>query len=137
MKEPKDKRTKEYKVWKANFDKENSTGVGDLIEKATKATGIKKLVKFVAGEDCGCKERKEKANKLRVKHVWLRCFTEEHYNMWTKFKEKQKGNTITYDDQRNIIIPIYANLFAIALKPMNCCVKPYIDAIDKIYNTYQ
>ena len=37
-----------------------SKGLGDTIAKITEATGIDKLVKFVAGEDCGCDERKEK-----------------------------------------------------------------------------
>ena len=35
-------------------DTRPSMGVGDTIQKVTKATGIEKLVKFVAGEDCGC-----------------------------------------------------------------------------------
>lgn len=42
MKEPKDKRTKAWKEWKQNFDKKNSIGLGDVVEKVTKATGIKK-----------------------------------------------------------------------------------------------
>ena len=41
-----------------------SKGLGDSIEKFTKATGIKKLVKAVAGEDCGCDKRKEILNNL-------------------------------------------------------------------------
>ena len=44
--------------------KTESKGLGDTVAKITKATGINKLVKFVAGEDCGCDERKEKLNKL-------------------------------------------------------------------------
>ena len=38
--------------------------MGDTIEKITEATGIKAAVKAIAGEDCGCDERKEKLNKL-------------------------------------------------------------------------
>ena len=34
-------------------------GFGDTIHAITKATGIEKVVKAVAGEDCGCKERKD------------------------------------------------------------------------------
>ena len=41
-----------------------SKGLGYSIEKITKITGIEKIVKKVAGEDCGCKERKETLNKL-------------------------------------------------------------------------
>ena len=42
-------------------------GLGDTIERVTKATGIKKVVDTVAkatGKDCGCKGRKNKLNKM-------------------------------------------------------------------------
>ena len=58
-----DKRTKEYKEWKAKHT-QASEGLGDTVEKITKATGIKKAVKFIAGEDCGCDERKVKLNEM-------------------------------------------------------------------------
>jgi len=38
-------------------------GLGDSIEKFTKATGIKKIVESMPG-DCGCSSRKTKLNKL-------------------------------------------------------------------------
>ena len=44
-----------------------SKGLGDSIEKITKATGIKSFVSKVnkiLGKDCGCKERKKKLNKF-------------------------------------------------------------------------
>ena len=39
-------------------------GLGDTIEQITEATGIKKVVKAIAGEDCGCDERRDKLNKI-------------------------------------------------------------------------
>ena len=42
-------------------------GLGDLIEAATEATGIKKAVETVAkarGKDCGCQRRRDKLNKM-------------------------------------------------------------------------
>ena len=42
-------------------------GLGDTVERFTKATGIKKIVKkfnAATGKDCGCKGRKEKLNKM-------------------------------------------------------------------------
>ena len=45
---------------------EKSKGLGDTIEKITKATGIKKVVETVAkatGKDCGCKARKDALNR--------------------------------------------------------------------------
>jgi hypothetical protein len=40
--------------------KKRQIGLGDVVESVTKATGLDKL----AGDDCGCKERKEKLNQL-------------------------------------------------------------------------
>ena len=133
---PKDKRTKEYKDWKANFDNQNSKGIGDVVESIAKKTGIKKVVEtFVDGKDCGCDKRKEKLNKLPFRFNPVRCFTEDQYNEWTVFRNK-KNNTVTHTEQINIIIPIYAQLFARQLKPMSCCVEPYIKDIDKVYEDY-
>lgn len=41
-----------------------SKGLGDTIAKITEATGIDKVVEAVVGDDCGCKERRAKLNKL-------------------------------------------------------------------------
>jgi|TARA_R110001583_G_scaffold26913_2_gene96700 hypothetical protein len=45
-----------------------SKGVGDTIEKITKATGIKHLVgattKAVGIKDCGCNSRKDSLNRM-------------------------------------------------------------------------
>ena len=43
---------------------EKSKGLGDTIEKITTATGIKKFVHKVAGDDCGCNKRKQILNKV-------------------------------------------------------------------------
>ena len=47
--------------------KNKSKGLGDSIEKFTKATGIKKVVDTVSKtikKDCGCAKRKETLNRL-------------------------------------------------------------------------
>jgi len=45
-----------------------SRGLGDTIEKFTKKTGIKKVVKVVTKkvgiEDCGCEDRRDSLNRL-------------------------------------------------------------------------
>jgi len=77
-----DKRTKEYKDWIASRDailSEESTGLGDTVQKITKATGIEAAVKFLAGEDCGCSERKESLNKL-FPYKKPECLNEDEYN---------------------------------------------------------
>ena len=41
-----------------------SKGLGDTIEKITEVTKLKEIINQVAGDDCGCNERKEKLNKI-------------------------------------------------------------------------
>ena len=45
------------------MESNQSQGLGDSIEKFTKATGIKKLADKVPG-GCGCKSRKEALNRM-------------------------------------------------------------------------
>ena len=50
------------------MENNKSKGLGDTIEKFTKATGIKSLVnytnKVIGKKDCGCNKRKEYLNKI-------------------------------------------------------------------------
>ena len=46
-----------------NYNKMESKGLGDTIEKFTQATGIKKLSDKIPG-GCGCKSRKATLNRL-------------------------------------------------------------------------
>jgi len=39
-------------------------GLGDLVAKVTEVTGIKAVVKAVAGDDCGCAQRQQKMNEM-------------------------------------------------------------------------
>ena len=52
---------------KFNFMEKKSKGLGDSIEKITKATGIKSIVNKVnelrGVKNCGCNERKNRLNK--------------------------------------------------------------------------
>tara|TARA_R110000803_G_scaffold68183_2_gene129932 strand:- start:6036 stop:6191 length:156 start_codon:yes stop_codon:yes gene_type:complete len=44
-----------------------SKGLGDTIEKVTKATGIKKVVETVSkatGKPCGCSQRRDNLNRM-------------------------------------------------------------------------
>lgn len=147
MKEPKDKRTKEYKQWKANLEKDIQNksayideGLGDKIEKITTKTGIKKVVKKVFGDDCGCNERKEKLNKRRFRFPIVRCFDEKQFNTWKKFRKTHLKGTewlnITRQDQIEVMIPLYSHLFARKLKVLNCCLDQYLNEIDKVYNNW-
>lgn len=129
-----DKRTKEYKEYKERQEKQ-SKGLGDTIAKVTKATGIDKAVKFVAGEDCGCDERKEKLNQL-FSYERPECLTEEEFNYLTKFTSNVP-TTINVDTQKKLL-SIHNRVFASQLKLTSCssCVKNLISKLTKLLNNY-
>lgn len=109
MREPKDKRTKAYKKWKANEEK-SKLNLGDKIAAVTEATGIKAAVKFVFGEDCGCSERQETLNKevnklFGSKHV--EPLTEEEYIYILEVMDKRG---VSHNDQI-AMIRIYERVF--------------------------
>ena len=120
--------------------KKQAQGLGDTIENITEVTGIKKVVKAIAGDDCGCNERKEKLNKLfsyRLKVV--NCPSEEQIKWYKDFQEK-RTLSIT-NEQRKQICLYYSEIFN---KPyfepcLNCSPKPYIkmiDELDKVFKEY-
>ena len=138
MKEPKDKRTKAYKEWKKNFDAEQenkSKGLGDDIEKITEATGIKKLVKFIAGEDCGCDARKEKLNKI-FRHNKLECLTEDEYDYLTEFFAKNKN--VLNNEEIKKLYEISNRIFNKNNKPSSCssCIRTTVLRLKKLVDAY-
>ena len=136
-----DKRSKdyrEYKEWKSSKEFEtiqanvrlenekNVVGLGDVVEKITEATGIKKLVKAIVGDDCGCDEKREKFNKAvnwRTKRV--NCISEDDYKWTVDVSLKKKTRWKREDIVR--LVSIYNSVFRTKIKPTSCssCVKSY------------
>lgn len=138
MKEPKDKRTKAYKEWKKNFDAEQETkskGLGDDIEKITKATGIKKAVEWAFGQDCGCDGRKEKLNRI-FRHNKLECLNEGEYDYLTSFFAKNK--TVVSHKDAVELYKIYNRIFNKNNKPSSCssCIRTVVMKLQKIVDAY-
>ena len=128
-----DKRTKEYKQWKKNHEA-GISGLGDVVEKITTATGIKKAVKFLAGEDCGCDERKEKLNKLFPRQK-PECFTASEYEL-VKDAIESKKNTFTPDELK-VYVDIYNRIFNTKVECVPCSFKSTVwDSLKKVYNQY-
>jgi ABC-type thiamine transport system ATPase subunit len=112
-----------------------SKGLGDTIAKITEATGIDKLVKFVAGEDCGCEERKEKLNKL-FPYAKPLCLTEDEFNTLDTYF-KQNTNTLTSDEQTSLIA-INNRVLNQKLTFSTCssCLRDLVSKLRVIYNEY-
>lgn len=110
-------------------------GLGDTIEQITEATGIKKLVHFIAGEDCGCDERKEFLNKL-FPYKKPKCLIEDDYNYLSELFAKNL-NQLSVNQQYKLI-DIYKNVFDIKLEHSNCssCWRDIVNELKKVYDSY-
>ena len=133
-----DKRTKSYKQWKAKFEQkqdEAPNGLGDTVEAITTKTGIKKVVKMVVGDDCGCDERKEKLNKV-FKYTKPVCATEEEYAYLSEWFSNPK-NTIRPSEQKELL-KIYNRVLRHNKKPTSCasCFRAVIKELKKYYENY-
>lgn len=115
--------------------KNESKGLGDTVAKITKATGIDKVVKFIAGEDCGCDERKEKLNKL-FPYTKPLCLTEDEFNTLDVYF-KQNTETLTSDEQISLIA-INNRVLSQRLTFSSCssCLRDLVGKLRIIYNEY-
>jgi len=112
-----------------------SEGLGDTVAKITEATGIDKLVKFIAGEDCGCDERKKKLNEL-FPYRTPQCLTEDEY---TYLNESQVLNKQTLKpSEQDAILKVYNRIFGISREPTSCatCWLEIIQKMKKVFNEY-
>ena len=135
-----DKRTKAYKEWKAKFDQEQESkpkGLGDTVAKITEATGIKKAVEFIAGDDCGCDERQEKLNSM-FGYRKTECLTEDEYNFLTDFYARHKGSYLGNLDKRELVTIHNRVLHTNYNKGTSCtkCVKKVFTNLKKLIENY-
>ena len=136
-----DKRSKAYRAYKAEFNKQNeskSKGLGDTIAKITKATGIDKVVEFVAGDDCGCEERKNKWNKIPMfRRQVPNCIKEDDYNYLVQLFGRLKGSIDPCDYAK--VVPIYNYIFNANNKMTSCnaCAAKVVNKLKKYLETYR
>ena len=133
MEQPKDKRTKAYKDWKANQEKA-SEGLGDTIAKVTEATGIKKAVKFIAGEDCGCDERQERLNRV-FKYNKPECLNEEEYEYIADWIEN--GSNKLNSKQLKEMNVIYNRVFKKKFRCQKCSAPRMMKELVTYFNDYK
>ena len=145
-----DKRSKdyrEYKEWKASKRSEDynklkqnvetqSKGVGDTVAKITKATGVDKLVKFIAGEDCGCDERQVQLNKL-FSYKKINCISEDDYTYLNDFINSNPRK-VTHN-QRVRLIKIHNNVFNTNQRETSCepCMIGIVKKLKKYLEVYK
>jgi hypothetical protein len=132
-----DKRTKQYKAykqWKENREAAPK-GMGDTLEKVFEATGVADVVKFIAGEDCGCDERKAKLNKILPFHN-PECFTEEEYNWISEFFER--GSSVIDRTKQKKLVDIYNRVFRKKQRLTTCssCIRQVYNDLKRYFDSY-
>ena len=116
--------------------KKQSKGLGDDIEKITEATGIKKVVKFLFGEDCGCDERKEKLNKMFPHSKKPECLKQREYKFLDRIY-KANSRVLSREDNQELY-RVYNRVFNTKKVSTTCgsCVKSVMNELKKIYEEY-
>lgn len=109
-------------------------GLGDTVENVLEATGIAAVVKFIAGDDCGCEERKEKLNQ---RFPYFNCLTEEEYNYLTEI-DINKKYSLTPTEQKEILT-MYQRVFNKRKSPTTCpsCWIGIMNDLKEVYNSYE
>jgi hypothetical protein len=109
-------------------------GLGDTVENVLEATGIAAVVKFIAGDDCGCDERKEKLNQ---RFPYFNCLTEEEYNYLTEMDINKKFS-LTPTEQA-AILSMYQRVFNKRKSPTTCpsCWIEIMNDLKEVYNSYE
>jgi hypothetical protein len=114
--------------------KRKTKGLGDTVENVLEATGIAAVVKFIAGDDCGCNERKEKLNQ---RFPYFNCLTEQEYNYLTELDINNKYS-LTPTEQKQIL-DIYQRVFNKRKSPTTCssCWVQIMNDLKAVYATYE
>ena len=115
--------------------KRTSRGFGDTVAKFTEATGIDKVVHFIAGEDCGCDKRKEKLNKLFPYKV-PECLKEDEYIALTNLLPNMQVKVRPSDQLA--FLKVYNRVFKTNEQPTSCasCLNDMLRKIKMVYNEY-
>ncbi len=87
--------------------------MGDAVEIVTEATGIKSLVKFIAGEDCGCEERKASRYKGAVdaNAIPIGVIVSHYGGEVREGKSASVRCCLHSDSRRSAVINTYDNLY--------------------------
>ena len=122
---------------KKKTTKKKSEGLGDTVAKFTKATKIDKLVKFVAGEDCGCSSRRERLNKLFPYNSNIKCLQEDEYHLLSGWFAIERS-TVTPNEQAELR-KIYNRVFNKKTSSSSCssCVRDMVDRLRGVYKEYE
>lgn len=94
--------------------------------------GVKKIVEAVAGEDCGCKERKEKLNR---RFSYFQPFSAKDKEVWENELKPAMDRGRLDLQQQGLMIDLYQRTFQRRYKKTNCgpCVLEKMEKLEQAY----
>jgi len=114
-----------------NTSKKIEKGLGDTIENLIPDV-VKDIVTKIAGEDCGCGERKKYLNQ---RFSYFTPFSDKDKKLWEDTLEPalRKGNL--QGGEQEMVIDLYQKTFAKRHKKSNCgsCVEKRMLQLQKAY----
>ena len=115
--------------------RKQSQGLGDTVQQVLEVTGIAQAVKFIAGDDCGCEERKAKLNKL-FPYKKANCLNETDYNYLTEWFSKKRSEILP--SEQHTMLEIYKRTYGLITNPSSCptCWNNIINELKAVYDTY-
>ena len=116
-----DKRSKAFRELKEEFASQSVVnGLGDVLEDIAKVTGIKALVKAVAGEFCGCEERREILNNLLPRgRKQVRIMTEAEHIKYGEFIATRKQGRLEADEVK-YLMALYVDIYNRKWRKVRC-----------------
>jgi hypothetical protein len=121
-------RNDSFERFKDNYSKPSKT-VGTL----AKTLGIEKLVKWVAGEDCGCDKR---AIRLDRHFRGANCFTQDEYEYCEKYFPLIEGKTVVSREIGERFMQIYQRVFNVTSSCTTCSFRTRINKLKQYFNKY-
>jgi hypothetical protein len=141
------KTTKGYRQLKTELGslRGSPSGLGDVVETITKATGIKSVVEAVSntlGVDCGCEQRRQDWNKINIdtiknlfkKRPIINPIKEEDYKILCNLFKDGIPNLVTREEQRQVH-QVYKNLFNVTKDGTSCapCLLGTLKELHRVY----
>jgi len=123
--------TKQSKKQKST-SKKTPIGLGDTVEQLI-PTPIKKAVQAIAGEDCGCAERKKRLNS---KFSYVNLFSEEDKKLWEDVLKPQMYDGAQWGvGTQGIVQDLYERTFRFRFKKTKCgaCVMDRMRKLEAVY----
>ena len=130
---PKARKRKAPTKKKAAPKKEASKGLGDTIQKVTEATKLDKLAKLIAGDDCGCEERRKKLNAL---FPYAQPMTDESKEKWETVLQPAWDRQTLKRPEQLVLTQVYEQVFQVRRRFTTCgsCLVTALKKLKKAYD---